>query len=92
MFAMSFDRELAEYSTAKYTEELEIPKDELHLYLEETVADIINIILGNSLSRFQLDGEKIMDFPDFTRQILIQKNNLPQTSLVKYRLYVSDAF
>jgi len=59
MFAMSFDRNLAEYSTQKYTEELDIPEDELELYLEETVADIINIILGNSLSRFQLEGETI---------------------------------
>lgn len=54
MFAMTFDKPLAQRLFETYTAELTIPDDQKELYMEETVSDIINIVLGNSLSRFEI--------------------------------------
>lgn len=59
MFAMTFDRTLAECLFSRYTSELTIHEDEKELYMEETVSDIINIVLGNSLSRFEINKAPI---------------------------------
>ncbi len=59
MFAFSFDRNLAVKITEAYTSELDINMDEFGEYIDETAADIINIILGNTLVHFQISGKAI---------------------------------
>jgi len=59
MFAFSFERELASKVTEEYVSDLGIGKEELGEYIDETAADIINIILGNTLVYFQISGKAI---------------------------------
>ncbi len=59
MFAFSFDQTLAEQLMRDYTAELNLDEDELELVTGETVAEMINIILGNVLADFMYDHEAI---------------------------------
>jgi CheY-specific phosphatase CheX len=59
MFAFSFDAQLSLSTTKAYTAELGLTADELEHYIEDTAADIINIVLGNVLVHFQIAGKSI---------------------------------
>lgn len=59
LFAFSLSQALAEQINLGYTKELQPTEQELEEYLEETLADMINVILGNVLTQFQLAGEAI---------------------------------
>lgn len=59
IFAFSFDGQLSVATTKAYTIELEPDEDVIENYLEETAADIINIVLGNVLVHFQIAGRAI---------------------------------
>ena len=50
LIAFSFDRELTERVFTASTEGLEIAEDEQEMMREETVAELINIIVGNAMA------------------------------------------
>jgi len=59
IFAFSFEERLAQAITKAYTAELELEDGEEEFYLEETVGDLSNIVLGNSLKYFQIQEKAI---------------------------------
>ena len=50
--ALSFDQPLIEQAFAAYTADLDIAADERDRYIEETAADMVNIIVGNATTFF----------------------------------------
>ncbi|MFZ5354642.1 MAG: chemotaxis protein CheX [Bacillota bacterium] len=56
VLAFSFDRELIDRLFEQYSLGIEIPEDEREMYVEETAGDMINIVVGNALARFQKPG------------------------------------
>ncbi len=56
VLAFSFDRELIDRLFEQYSLGIEIPEDEKEMYVEETAGDMINIVVGNVLARFQQPG------------------------------------
>lgn len=50
--AFSFDQPLIELAFSAYASDIDVPEDEHDAYVEETAADIINIIVGNALAEF----------------------------------------
>ena len=87
MFAMTFDKKLSESLFQSYTADLDVPSDEKELYMEETVSDIINIVLGNSLSRFEIKQAPISLSPPVViteaKRISRHKNALFYTADLK---------
>ncbi len=63
LFAFSFDKNIAKKIMEEYTAELPSPNDNPEDYIEETVADLINIVLGNALGEFNIGGEAIRVSP-----------------------------
>jgi len=63
LFAFSFDETLARKIMLEYTAELSVEPADIESYTEETVADLINIVLGNALGDFNLSGEAIKVSP-----------------------------
>ena len=59
LFAFSYSASLAETLNREYTQGLGLTDEEITDYVEETLADMINIVLGNVLTNFQLVGEAI---------------------------------
>ncbi|AGW12482.1 chemotaxis protein CheX [Megalodesulfovibrio gigas] len=54
--ALSFDEPLILRAFERYTEDLEIDDAERSQYLEETAADLVNIIVGNATAAFSDSG------------------------------------
>lgn len=54
--ALSFDRELIYKIFESYSAGIEIHEDEVPMYVEETAGDMINIVVGNVLAKFQQPG------------------------------------
>lgn len=61
--AMSFDEPIITKIYDVMTEGLDIPEDERQLYVEETAGEILNIIVGNATSDFQIKGNAIKVSP-----------------------------
>lgn len=61
--AMSFDEPIITKICDVMTEGLDIPEDERQLYVEETAGEILNIIVGNATSDFQIKGNAIKVSP-----------------------------
>jgi len=81
IFAFSFDKELAIEITKRYTADLSITEQDFEEYMDETSADIINIILGNTLVNFQISGKSI----DLTPPIAItEARTIYRTKLAKF--------
>lgn len=59
MFAFSFEQKLANKIMKAYIAELDIDGQVPDEYIEETAADVINIVLGNTLGHFQIAGKAI---------------------------------
>ena len=59
MFAFSFEQKLANKIMKAYTSELDICDQVTSEYIEETAADVINIVLGNTLSYFKIASNAI---------------------------------
>lgn len=59
IFAFSFDEQLSLATTKAYTAELDLAAEEFEHYIEDTAADVINIVLGNVLVHFQISGKSI---------------------------------
>ncbi|MBU4176636.1 MAG: chemotaxis protein CheX [Desulfurivibrionaceae bacterium] len=59
LIAFSFDRELTERVFTASTEGLEIADDEQEMMREETVAELINIIVGNAMGDLAAKGTVI---------------------------------
>jgi len=59
LIAFSFDRELTERVFTASTEGLEIAADEQEMMREETVAELINIIVGNAMGDLAAKGTVI---------------------------------
>lgn len=57
--AYSFDEPLINRAFEAYAADIEVAEDERGLYVEETAADIINIIVGNALAEFNRQGPVI---------------------------------
>ena len=56
LIAFSFDRELTERVFIASTEGLEITEDEAEMMREETVSELINIIVGNAMADLAATG------------------------------------
>lgn len=75
--AYSFDESLINRAFETYAADIKVPEDERDMYVEETAADIINIIVGNSLAEYRRQGPIIMLSPPIiiseAKHILRQK-------------------
>lgn len=61
--AMSFDAPIIEKICDIMTEGLDIPEEEKDVYVEGTAGEILNIIVGNATSDFQIKGNAIKVSP-----------------------------
>jgi len=57
--AYSFDEPLINRAFEVYASDIEVAEDEREAYVEETAADIINIIVGNALADYNKTGPVI---------------------------------
>ncbi len=57
--AYSFDEPLINRAFEAYASDIEVAEDERDLFVEETAAEIINIIAGNALADYNLEGPVI---------------------------------
>ena len=59
MFAFSFEEALVNQITQNYTNNLDTSDKPKDVYIAETAADMLNVILGNSLKCFSISGSAI---------------------------------
>lgn len=59
LLAFSFDKSLIEEVFRRYAQDIEIDESELALYIEETASEIINIVLGNAISKLNIKNHVI---------------------------------
>ncbi|WP_164503676.1 chemotaxis protein CheX [Pleionea sediminis] len=59
IFAFSFDEPLAYAVMKSYTIELDVDPSSESQYVQDSAADVINIVLGNSLTSFQIYDKAI---------------------------------
>lgn len=57
--AFSFEKELIEKIFVEYSKGIEIEKEEVSSYIEETAGDMINVVMGNVLKGFSEKGKFI---------------------------------
>ncbi|MBF0474946.1 MAG: chemotaxis protein CheX [Deltaproteobacteria bacterium] len=57
--AFSFDKALIEYAFEVYAEDIEVAEEERGRYIEETAADMINIIVGNVTGSLPSQGSAV---------------------------------
>ncbi len=63
LFAFSFDQPLINKIMQIYTADIDTSDIAQEEYIEETAADMINLVLGNSLERFSISGKTIQLTP-----------------------------
>jgi len=63
LFAFSFDKQLINKIMQIYTAEIDTSDIAEEAYIEETAADMINLVLGNSLKCFSISGKTIQLTP-----------------------------
>ena len=63
LFAFSFDQPLINKIMRKYTVDIDTSDIAEEEYIEETAADMINLLLGNSLKGFSISGKTIQLTP-----------------------------
>lgn len=76
LIAFSFDRELTDRVFVASTEGLEIAEDEEEMMREETVAELINIIVGNAMADLESRGTAIPISPPI---IISEAKNLTRS-------------
>jgi CheY-specific phosphatase CheX len=59
LLAFSFDKNLIEEVFRRYAQDIEIDESEIGLYIEETAGEIINIVLGNAISKLNIKNHVI---------------------------------
>ncbi|NRB40631.1 MAG: chemotaxis protein CheX [Pseudomonadales bacterium] len=63
MFAFSFEHGLADQLMSDFTQELDFDEVNTEHYISQTIAEMINIILGNVLANFEIRGKSIILSP-----------------------------